>query len=573
MSLVSAGIGVAGAAAAEILFRLIGFITNVSFYGRFETSFASPAYNHLGLWVIPIPVVGGLLVGLMARYGAESIRGHGIPEVMEQVLVNKSRIPPRLIFLKPTSAAIAIGTGGPFGAEGPIIATGGALGSFIGQLLKTTADERKILLSAGAAAGMSATFGSPVSAVLIAIELLVFEFRSRSLIPIAFASVNAAAIRRLLRGSAPIFGMAPLLGQPNIVHMAVYTLLGAAVGIASVFVTRAVYAIEDGFAQLPIHWMWWPAIGSVAVGGIGYFVPFTLGVGYDNIHAVLSATSISGAIMLLGAFKFVSWAISLASGTSGGTLAPLFTIGSALGSTLGAGVLVLFPHVGIDLRIAAIVGMAAMFAGASQALLTSVVFAFETTLQPVALLPLLAGCTAAYFVSSLLMSETIMTEKIARRGVLVPSDYSPDILSQMLVRDTATYDVTSLDASSTLGDVRSWIAQGGSDSGHHNFPVVNGDGQLLGMITWRDLVNLNQPETKPVGELVHKPSAVLYENNTLREAADMMVHEGARRLPVVAQEDPRKLVAILSHSDIMSAHRRRLQEANETERSIQWHDR
>jgi CIC family chloride channel protein len=569
VSAVAVAIGLGAGLIAEFLFRLIGFITNLSFYGRFETSFVSPAGNHLGLLVILIPPAGGALVGLMARYGSEAIRGHGIPEVMERVLLGQSRIAPRLTFLKPVSAAIAIGTGGPFGAEGPIIATGGALGSLVGQLLKTTADERKILLSAGAAAGMAATFGSPAAAVLIAIELLVFEFRSRSLIPITFASFTAGALRTLFRGAAPMFAMHELW-EPTIARLALYTLLGAIVGFGSIVATRAVSAAEEGFEMLPIHWMWWPAIGGLAVGVIGYFVPDTLGVGYDNITALLTGTYVGRTAVLLGAFKFVSWAVALGSGTSGGTLAPLFTIGGALGAVLGEGFAALFPRVGLDARIGALVGMAAMFAGASRALLTSVVFAFETTLEPAGLLPLLGGCTAAFFVSSLFMKETIMTEKIARRGVLVPSDYAPDPLSHMLVRDAAAYDVVSFKASSTLNEVRSWIAQGGPESSHHDFPVVNDAGELLGMTTWRELVDPNQPETKSVGELVGKPPAVLFEDNTLREAVDTMVREGARRLPVVAPANPRKLVAILSHSDIMSAHRRRLEEASEAEQSIRW---
>ncbi len=267
-------IGLLSGLIAQGLMRLIGFITNLSFYGRLTTDFVSPADNHLGMFVIAVPVIGGIIVGLMARYGSKGIRGHGIPEAMEQVLINQSRIPPRLTFLKPVSAAIAIGTGGPFGAEGPIIATGGAFGSLIGQLLKTTADERKTLLSAGAAAGMSATFGSPVSAVLLAVELLLFEFRPRSLIPVALASVAAAAVRMVFLGAAPIFAM-PDLTQPGGTALASYVILGAVVGMASVYVTRAVYAVEDAFDRLPIHWMWWPALGAIAVGFIGYWVPHT----------------------------------------------------------------------------------------------------------------------------------------------------------------------------------------------------------------------------------------------------------------------------------------------------------
>ncbi|HTL97019.1 MAG TPA: chloride channel protein, partial [Gemmatimonadaceae bacterium] len=298
---------------AVILMRLIGLITNVSFYGRFSTAFSSPADNHLGLWVVLVPVVGGVIVGIMARYGSAAIRGHGIPEAMEQVLYNESRVPPRVTILKPVSAAFAIGTGGPFGAEGPIIATGGALGSLVGQLLRTTADERKVLLAAGAAAGMAATFGSPVSAVLLAIELLLFEYRARSLVPVALAASTATAVRIAFMGSGPIFPM-PNIAQPGGAALATYIVLGAIVGVASVYVTRAVYAIEDGFDKLPIHWMWWPALGGVAVGVIGYFFPHTMGVGYDNIESIVAGNFVGVALLGLVIAKFVSWAIALGSG-------------------------------------------------------------------------------------------------------------------------------------------------------------------------------------------------------------------------------------------------------------------
>lgn len=567
ITLVALLIGLVAGLIAQGLVRLIGFITNLSFYGRLTTDFVSPADNHLGIFVIIVPVIGGIIVGLMARYGSKGIRGHGIPEAMEQVLINQSRIPPRLTFLKPVSAAIAIGTGGPFGAEGPIIATGGAFGSLIGQILKTTADERKTLLSAGAAAGMSATFGSPVSAVLLAVELLLFEFRPRSLIPVALASAAAAAVRMVFLGAAPIFAM-PNLAQPSGLALASYVVLGAVVGIASVYVTRAVYAVEDAFDRLPIHWMWWPAVGAIAVGVIGYWVPHTLGVGYDNIVRILSGTFTGRALIILFVFKFISWAISLGSGTSGGTLAPLFTIGGGLGAALGEAVVLLFPNIGLDIRIAALVGMAAMFAGASRALLASVVFAFETTLQPLGLLPLLGGCTAAYLVSSLLMKHTIMTEKIARRGVYVPIEYSADSLSQALVRYNATYQVVSLKADSTVDEVRSWISSGAPGSSHQGFPVLDDQGNLIGVVTKRDLFDSDGSNTKLVGELIKRPPAVVYEDNTLREAADLMVEEGVGRLPVVARPNPRRVVAMISRSDILSAHRRRIEEAYRANQSI-----
>src|SRR5580692_4497828 len=330
----SVGIALAAGLVARILTKLIGLITNLAFYGRVSTSFASPAGNHLGLLVIGVPVLGGLVVGVMARYGSKAIRGHGIPEAMEQILFNESRIPARITFLKPLSAAIAIGTGGPFGAEGPIIATGGALGSLVGQVLKVTADERKTLLCAGAAAGMAATFGSPVSAVLLAIELLLFEYRPRSIIPVALAAVVATGMRGAFAGFDPVFRM-PNIVPPAPAALAAYILLGAVVGVASVGVTRAVYWVEDGFERLPIHWMWWPAIGAIAVGVVGYFVPRTMGVGYDNIDDIIGGHVLGTTLAVLCTLKFVSWSIALGSGTSGGTLAPLFTIGGALGALLG----------------------------------------------------------------------------------------------------------------------------------------------------------------------------------------------------------------------------------------------
>ncbi len=345
-------LGLVAGVVARVLTALIGLITNLAFHGRWSMSFASPAGNHLGWGVVAVPVLGGILVGAMARYGSKAIRGHGIPEAMEQVLLNESRIPARVTFLKPLSAAISIGTGGPFGAEGPIIATGGALGSFIGQVLRVSAEERKTLLAAGAAAGMSATFSSPVSAVLLAVELLLFEYRLRSIVPVALASAAACGAHVALVGSEPAFTMTAV-AAPGGGALAFYVAMGAGVGAASMLVTRAVYAVEDGFEKLPIHWMWWPAIGGVVVGVIGVYSPHTMGVGYDNIDRILQGDLAGRAVLVFCLLKLVSWAVSLGTGTSGGTLAPLFTIGGGLGSVLGVAGAWVFPSAGVDVRVAA----------------------------------------------------------------------------------------------------------------------------------------------------------------------------------------------------------------------------
>jgi CIC family chloride channel protein len=431
IAVVCMGLGIVATFIALALTRLIGFVTNLSFYGKISTDFTSPADNHLGAWVIAVPVIGSVIVGFMARYGSKAIRGHGIPEAMEQILLNESKIPARITLLKPISAAIAIGTGGPFGAEGPIIATGGALGSLVGQIIHTTATERKTLLAAGAAAGMTATFGSPVSAVLLAIELLLFEFKPRSIIPVALAATVAAGCRIFMAGSSPVFAMSDLAIATTPALVA-YLLEGAVLGVVAVFITKAVYWIEDGFEHLPIHWMWWPALGGVVVGIVGLMSPHTLGVGYDNIEHILSGTFVGTSLVFFCAMKFISWCTALGSGTSGGTLAPIFTIGGGVGAALGSFAAFAFPQAQVDIRMAALVGMAATFAGASRALLASIIFAFETTQQPHSLLPLLGGCSIAYLVSALLMKNTIMTEKLVRRGHHVPTEYEASLPSSSL---------------------------------------------------------------------------------------------------------------------------------------------
>jgi CBS domain-containing protein len=333
--------------------------------------------------------------------------------------------------------------------------------------------------------------------------------------------------------------------------------MGLAVGLGSTLVTRAVYAVEDAFEKLPIHWMWWPALGGVAVGSVGIASPHTMGVGYGNIDRILGGQLAGTAALGFCALKFVSWAVSLGSGTSGGTLAPMLTIGGGLGSALGAAALWALPGAGIDLRVAALVGMAALFAGASRALLASVVFAFEATRQPMSLLPLLGGCTTAYLVSALRMQNSIMTEKIARRGARVVSEYSVDFFEQVLVADVATKTVVSLRASDLLDAVRARIAEGLGGYQHEGFPVVDDAGRLVGFVTRRALMDRGATG-RAVRDLAGPSPPRVFDDCTLREAMDTMVLEGVGRLPVVTRGDPSRLAGIVSRSDLLAAHERRL---------------
>lgn len=555
------GLGLLAGPVAKLLLMLIDFFTHLFFFGRLSFSPITPLDHTLGAWVIVVPVAGGLVIGLMARWGAKAIRGHGIPEAMEQVLTNESRIPARITFWKPLSSAISIGSGGPFGAEGPIIATGGALGSLVGQLLHISALERKILLAAGAAAGMAAVFSAPVSAVLLAVELLLFEFRGRSMVPVALAAATATGVRYVVLGTGEVFPMAAI--EPALpAAVALYAVLGVLMGVLSVGVTRALYWIEDGFERLPVHWMWWPALGGLAVGLAGYVEPRVLGVGYELIQSILNVKLAIGTLVFLCLMKFLAWSIALGSGTSGGTLAPLFIIGGALGGCLGLLVSQALPSWGIDPGLAALVGMAAMFAGASRAFLTSVVFAIEVTHQPNALLPLLAGCATAYLLSTLCMRTTIMTEKITRRGVMVPAEYDSDPLAQITVEQVYSRSPVSLSRDERLEGVRAWLLDGSAQSHHQGFPVVDEEGHLQGVLTRRDLMALDTSDDAPVGGLIRRSPLVVTPEHTLREAADHMVRHNVGRLVVVLPDQPGHPIGMLTRSDILKAHRRRLEEGD-----------
>jgi CIC family chloride channel protein len=538
---------------AKGLVLLINCFSNLFFFGTISSSGVSPAGNHLGLWVILIPAIGGIIVGLMARYGSVAIRGHGIPEAMEQVLENESKIPPKITFLKPISAAIAIGTGGPFGAEGPIIATGGAMGSLLGQMLKTTPQERKILLAAGATAGMAAVFGSPVSAVLLAVELLLFEFSARTLIPVTIACVTGAAIHLAMEGPAPVFEF-PLLLPPTSGSIGLYIVIGTFIGVLGVLASKIVYWVEDRFEKLPVHWMWWPALGGLAVGVIGYFVPATLGVGYDNIKHVLSQQVPIGALFLLCTMKFMSWSIALGSGTSGGTLAPLLTIGSAAGALACIALNTLIPSLGLDPGMAALIGMAAMFTGASRALLTSIVFAFETTLQPAIILPLLGACSAAYAVSYLLMKNTIMTEKIARRGIVVPDSYSAGHFDRLTAVDALLEHFYAAGQNDTIQSVKRTLLESEEDYIPDIILIMDEQEHLVGYVRTPEVIRSMHATTELISTILNPIPGVLFEDSKLDEAISLMTDLQMELIPVLNRKENEKVLGIITSKSILSAY-------------------
>jgi H+/Cl- antiporter ClcA len=562
MSFLAAGIGLLAGLIAFVLYKLIGLFTNIFFYHRLVAEFLSARHHQLGLWVIPIPVIGGIIVGFMAKYGTPKIKGHGIPEAMEAVMVNRSRIQPRVAILKPISAAIAIGTGGPFGAEGPIIQTGGAIGSLVGQAFHTTASERKVLLACGAAAGMSATFNTPIAGVILAIELLLFEFKARSFIPLVVASTLATAVHMQLLGTGPMFKVTAMdFGIPHALPF--YLLLGLVCGLAAVGFSKLLYWTEDQFEKLPVDELWWPAIGALGLGIIGYFVPRILGVGYDTIGDILNANLAWKLLLVIMVAKAVALVISLGSGTSGGLLAPMFMSSAAMGGVFAMGMDRIFPAANLSAGAFALVAMGAVFGAASRATFSFIIFAFEITRDYNAVLPLMLVSVIADGIAMWLMPRaSIMTEKLARRGLHIHQEYETDVLHQVKVSETMDSDVPTLPASMKVSELSDLIAQRDPEvTRHQGMFILDADGNLAGVITRGDVMRALDADPSGAATVLAAGSrdvVVTYPNETLHEASAKMLHNNIGRLPVVDREDPRKAIGYLGRPGIMAARLRRL---------------
>jgi H+/Cl- antiporter ClcA/CBS domain-containing protein len=558
-------IGLVSAFIALALLKLIGLFTNLFFFQRWSTALVSPADAHLGYWVVLVPVVGALIIGLMARYGSERIRGPGIPEAIEAILINGSRVEPKVALLKPLSSAISIGSGGPFGAEGPIIMTGGAFGSMIAQLFHLSATERKTLLVAGAAGGMSATFASPVAAVLLAVELLLFEWKPRSLIPVALASATAGAARRYIMGLGPLF---PVPAHPIFIGpegLAGCVIAGLLAGALSAALTAAVYACEDLFTRLPIHWMWWPAIGGLAIGLGGLIFPQALGVGYDTIGALLQGDVPKQIILGILLVKSSIWAISLGSGTSGGVLAPLLMMGGALG-----GIEAMFlPAEGAGFW--PLVSMGAILGGTMRSPFTGIVFALELTHDINMMAPLLLAVTIAHGFTVLLLKRSILTEKVARRGFHLSREYSVDPLEILFVREVMRNNIAALPANVTLSELSASL-RAGRERSQLLYPVVDEEKRLVGVVTRNRLDELLQSgETRPLGELAKNDPIVAYADEPLRLVVYRMAEMGVTRMPVVEREETQTLAGMVSLNDLLRARSRTLEEERRRERVLRVH--
>jgi len=564
VSLLAAAIGLVAGVVAFALYKLIGLFTNLFFFHRWSADFSSAQHHHLGWMVIVTPVIGGIIVGIMAKYGTPKIKGHGIPEAMEAVLVNRSRIAPRVAILKPISAAIAIGTGGPFGAEGPIIQTGGAIGSLVGQALHTTAVERKVLLACGAAAGMSATFNTPIAGVILAIELLLFEFKSRSFIPLVIASTLATAVHMRLLGAGPMFQVSAMnFAIPRALPF--YLALGLICGLAAVGFSKLLYWVEDQFEKLPFDEMWWPAVGALGLGIIGFFVPRVLGVGYDTITDVLNGQLAWKLLLVVMLAKAAALVISLGSGTSGGLLAPCFMWSAALGGLFAMVINHFFPAANLAPGAFALVAMGAVFGAASRATFSFIIFAFEITRDYNSVLPLMLVSVIADGIAMLFMpNSSIMTEKLARRGLRVHQDYEADALSQANVGETMEKELPVISATTSVGALAERIAQHDPAVARHEaLLIVDEAGQLSGIITRGDVLRALDKDSSGAMTVLEAGSThlvVTHPDELVSEAAFKMLRFDIGRLPVVERTDERRAVGYLNRAGIMAARFRRFRD-------------
>jgi chloride channel protein, CIC family len=535
----------AGVMAGVALLQLIKLATNVAYFGRFSFAEMKLQDSPLGLWAVLVPVGGSLIIGLMARYGSEKIRGHGIPEAIEAILLGRSRLDAKVAVLKPLSSAVAIGTGGPFGAEGPIIMTGGAIGSLIAQMLPVSDNERKTLLVAGAAAGMTTVFGTPIAAIMLAVELLLFEWTPRSFIPVTVAAVVAAVERSFLHMPSPLFAFTGGV-DISLIQLGCWVLIGILGGLLSGVLTQLVYGCEDAFLKLPIHWMWWPLVGGLVVGIGGLIEPRALGVGYDNIAGMLQGGMVPKAALLLLVVKAVIWSVALGSGTSGGVLAPLLIMGGAMGTALS------FYLPAASPGFWALLAMAATMGGTMRSPLTATFFAAELTGNTHVLLPLIAACGTAHAVTVLLMRRSILTEKVARRGHHLVREYRVDPFALTRVHEVMTKEVETVPGTMTLHGAAAFLTN--PKTGHPSFPVIDADRRVLGIIDppsvlrWR---RAGKHRTTSLHKLLAGGRiAVAYPDEYLDSLADRLLQVNVAHLPVVAREDQR-LVGYIGWKDLM----------------------
>jgi chloride channel protein, CIC family len=558
-------VGFVSGLVAQALLELIYLFTNIFYYHRFSFAITNPANHHLGAWAILIPPIGGLLVGVMIYFWEPTLKGHGIPEAMESVLFGHSRMRIRVAILKPLATAFAIGTGGPFGAEGPIIQTGAALGSLFGQAIGLTPYYRRVLLASGAAAGMAATFTAPFAGILVAIELLLFELRARSFIPVALAASVATGVRIYFVGWTPLFP-APAFKLTGMNELWLFAVLGVLMGMVGIAMIRTLSWLEDFFDELPIKHalIWSPAIGALILGIIAYFYPQVLGTSYDTIRDMLNDRLTVGKLIGISVAKFWALVISLGSGTTGGVFAPSLVVGGGLGAAFAIGCQHIFPSLVSNPAFYALAAMAAVFGGIARAPLTSIVFLFELSHNPNALLPLIVCVMISDGFVRLFSRDSIMTIKLVKRGLIVLQDYSVPVLMRARIDQVMHKQFSQLQAEDELREVLKQFSPGDVSF----IPVVEKDGALVGIVEPHDLLRTEPPDHHfKMREIARRDFVLAYPGELIDQVHRDMMLKNSENVVVVEPGSARKPAGIARANDILQLRRWLLEEETREEQT------
>jgi CIC family chloride channel protein len=532
--------------------RLIQFFTHLFFSQN--SSFGS--WKHLS--VIFIPALGGLLVGPLVTYLAPEAKGHGVPEVMYAVARLKGKIRPVVALVKAIASSICIGSGGSAGKEGPIVQIGSGIGSSIAQVFKFSPEFTKVLVACGTAGGISATFGTPIAGVMFAMEVILNDFAARAFTMVVISSVTASVVAGASLGKHAFFN-APGYELVSSWELLFYAILGVLAAVVARLFVKVLYGLEDFFDKLSIPRPLKPALGGLALGLLGFFLPQIFGTGHEVTEAALWQKLSVVLLILLMFGKILATSLTLGSGGSGGVFSPSLFIGAMFGGSLGRFFNYLFPTITAGYGAYSMVGMAAVFAGATHAPITAILILFEMTGDYRIILPVMVATVISTLFASALSRETIYTIKLLRRGVDLAADQEAGVLTKYHVSDIMSFPVESIVESIPLSEMVEKL----SSTRHSGFPVVNEKEDLVGIITHEEIYE-SIPFHEELGKVVRVldvmrlSPTVAFPEERLDQAVQKLNQSGIDRLPVVLKENPKKLVGIFTHADILKAYRRLL---------------
>ncbi|UCF57115.1 MAG: chloride channel protein [Deltaproteobacteria bacterium] len=553
MAILAAIVGLAGGFGAIGFRHLIGFIQSI-FYGSagnlLELVPLTPWY-----FMIWIPALGGLLVGPLVYFLAREAKGHGVPEVMEAVALRSGIIRKRIVIIKSLASAISIGTGGSVGREGPIVQIGSAIGSTIGQVLRISEDRIRTLVGCGAAAGIAATFNAPVAGSMFALEIILGDFGLATFSPIVISSVVATAVSRHFLGDSPAF-IVPAYQLISAWELPLYVILGLFCALVAVTFTTVLYRSEDLFERLKFPEYLKAAVGGLMLGSMGLLFPHILGVGYPAIDLALLQKLSWWLLLLLVGFKVLGTSITIGSGGSGGIFAPSLFMGAMAGGFFGSVVHHIFPEVTASPGAYSIVGMGAVVSGTTHGPLSGILILFEMTGDYKIILPLMIACIMSSLASGQILTDSIYTLKLARRGVNIKAGKEVNVLRSISVSDVMNPEVETIPENITLGGLAEKI----SKSKYKSFPVVDQARKLTGVIThydYRDVVfDEDLKDLVVVKELATLKAVTVSTDDNLYNAMEKITSKDFSILPVVSAHDPHQLLGVLTRRDIISAYNR-----------------